>query len=556
MRSALVVLLVSIGVAAVRQEHLVFTDITTQSGITWRRNNGADGRKLLPESIGGGGAFLHADEDGRLDLLLVNARDWKRTQRKTVHGLFRNLGGGRFADIAARSGLDVEMYGMGAAVADYDNDGREDVYITGVGGDRLFHNEGRGRFSNVTARSGVLNDSFGVSAAWLDYDRDGLADLFVGNYVRWSSQTDVRCSYDGVSKGYCGPQPYSGIAPRLFRNLGEGRFADVTRRAGFEDPAHKALGVAVLDYDVDGWPDLFVANDLIPSRLYRNNRDGTFRDVGLSTGVAVSEDGVARSNMGTDAADYDRSGRPHVLVGNFANQMLGLYHNDGRVFVDEAPRSAVGRASLLLLTWAAFFFDYDLDGWLDIFTANGHIDETWTRLDPRVTFRQPLLLLRNLGGRSFENATTKVGPAVGHPRLARGAGYGDIDEDGDLDVFVTTMDGPVTLLRNDGGNRNHWWRLRAIGTKSNRSGLGAVVRVTSASGTQWQMVRSGSSYASQSELALTFGLGRDSVITRVEIAWPSGLQERFTDVAVDKMVIATEGKGLSAVDGYGVSRGR
>ena len=533
--------------AARAQSAVTFTDITASAGITWSRNSGADGRKLLPESLGGGGAFFHADADGLPDLLLINGKDWRPRGRKTTHALYRNLGQGRFVDITKGSGLDVEMYGLGVAVADYDNDGREDVYITAYGGDRLFHNNGGGKFSDVTTPAGLDNTGLGTSAAWLDFDKDGLADLFVGNYVRWTVATDLRCSYDGVSKGYCGPQPYAGTSSRLYRNLGRGRFADVTVRAGVGGAINKALGVAVLDADADGWPDLFVANDRVPSRLYRNLRDGTFVDIGLGSGVAVNEEGMARAAMGVDAADYDRSGRAHLVVGNFANEMLGLYHNEGNgVFIDDAPRTAAGRASLLMLTWAAFFFDYDLDGWLDIFTANGHIDEKWAgTIDPRVTYRQPLLMLRNTGARAFENMTTRLGGAFSTPRLARGAGYADIDRDGDLDVFVTTMDGPVSLLRNDGGNRQNWWRVTAVGTKSNRSGLGAVVRVTSASGTQMQTVRSGSSYLSQSELSLTFGLGKDPVVTAVEILWPSGTRERLTNLPVNRQMTATEGKGLA-----------
>lgn len=534
-------------VAASAQSVVTFTDITAQAGITWSRNSGADGRKLLPESLGGGGAFFHADADGLPDLLLINGKDWRARGRKTTHALYRNLGQGRFADITVGSGLDVEMYGLGVAAADYDNDGREDVYVTAHGGDRLFHNDGGGKFTDVTKSSGMNNTGLGTSAAWLDFDKDGRADLFVGNYVRWTVAADLRCSYDGVSKGYCGPQPYEATASKLFRNLGQGRFADVTTRAGVGGAINKVLGVAVLDADGDGWSDLFVANDRVPSRLYRNRHDGTFVDTGLGSGVAVNEEGMARASMGVDAADYDRSGRSHLVVGNFANEMIGLYHNEGNgVFIDEAPRTAAGRASLLMLTWAAFFFDYDLDGWLDIFTANGHIDEKWAgTIDPRVTYRQPLLLLRNAGKRVFENMSARLGAAFATPRLARGAGYGDIDRDGDLDVFVTAMDGPVSLLRNDGGNRQNWWRVTAVGTRSNRSGLGAVVRVTSASGTQVQTVRSGSSYLSQSELSLTFGLGQDPLVTAVEILWPSGLRERAANLTVNRQMTATEGKGLA-----------
>jgi hypothetical protein len=301
----------------------------------------------------------------------------------------------------------------------------------------------------------------------------------------------------------------------------------------------------VLDINGDGWPDLFVANDTQPNKLYRNQKNGTFIEEGLQAGVAFGEDGVARGAMGVDAADYDRSGRQHLLVGNFSNEMLALYHNEGNgVFVDEAPASSVGQASLLTLTFGVFFFDYDLDGLQDIFAANGHIEEEIGRVQPRVQYKQPPLLFRNLGGGKFTPVTAKLGAEFNRPIVARGAAYGDIDHDGDLDVLITTNAGPAYLFRNDGGNRNHWLAVRTVGTKSTRDGLGAVVRVTSAGGRQWGMVRSGSSYCSQSDLTLTFGLGRDTKAAVVEVEWPSGAKQRFTDLPADRLVILDESKGI------------
>jgi hypothetical protein len=432
---------------------------------------------------------------------------------------------------------------MGTAIADYDNDGRDDVYITALEGDRLFHNEGGGKFRDVTRQSGIANRSFGTSAAWLDYDRDGRADLFVANYVVWTPETDLWCSLDGATKSYCTPESYKGTASKLYRNLGGGRFEDVSAKAGVADPTSKSLGVAVLDYDGDGWPDLFVANDTQPNKLYRNNRNGTFTEVGLAAGVAFSEEGVARGAMGADAGDYDRSGRPHLLVGNFSNQMLGLYHNEGTgLFVDEAPSSTVGRASLLTLAFGVFFFDYDLDGQLDIFAANGHIEEEIGRVQPRIQYREAPLLFRNLGKGKFENSSGAAGPDLTRPIVARGAAYGDYDRDGDLDLLVSTNHGPAYLLRNDGGNRNHWLSVKAVGTKSNRSALGAVVRIESPSGRQWSMVRSGSSYCSQSDLALTFGLGKDTVVSTLEIEWPSGARDRLSGIRADQLLVVEEGR--------------
>ncbi|HYH45186.1 MAG TPA: CRTAC1 family protein, partial [Thermoanaerobaculia bacterium] len=445
--------------------------------------------------------------------------------------------------------------GMGVAVADFDNDGKQDVYVTALEGDRLFRNVSAGgkvKFQDVTAAAGIRNASFGTSAAWLDHDRDGKVDLFVANYVQWSADKDLWCSLDGATKSYCTPESYKGTSSKLFRNVSEGggvKFQDATVRAGVGEEG-KALGVAVLDYDIDGWPDLFVANDTQPNKLYRNRRNGTFSEEGLEAGVAFGEDGVARGAMGVDAADYDRSGRPHLLVGNFSNEMLALYHNEGSgLFIDEAPASAVGRASLLTLTFGVFFFDYDLDGLLDLFAANGHIEEEIGRVQPRVAYRQPPLVFRNLGAGKFEPVAARLGPELNRPIVARGAAYGDYDRDGDLDVLLTTNHGPAYLFRNDGGNRNNWLAVRTVGAKSNRDGIGAVVRVASpTAGRQWNTVRSGSSYCSQSDLALTFGLGRDTRAS-LEIEWPSGQKQRLLNVPTNQFLTVEEGKGIVARSG-------
>jgi hypothetical protein len=532
---------------------ITFTDITTRAGITFVHHNGAAGNKLYPELFGGGVAVLDIDGDAWPDLLFVNGKDWPASARdasygaggrRARHGLYLNNRDGSFKDVLAGSGFDTaDVYGLGATVADYDNDGRDDVFMTTVDGGRLFHNEGRGKFADVTARAGIRNAEFAVSAAWLDYDRDGLTDLFIGNYVRWSPGGEVVCAQDGV-RGYCGPNAYKPLAPALYRNRGGGRFENATARAGLDHATDKAMGVAVLDYNTDGWPDIFVGSDRVPAKLHRNDGKRRFVDEGVVAGVALSENGAARANMGVDAADYDRSGRPHLVVGNFLNEMLGLYHNrDGAVFVDVAPRSAVGRASLLSVTWAVFFFDYDLDGFLDLFAANGGTDES-QGMDSRARLSQAPLVFRNQGKGTFEDTTKTLGAAFNRPIMGRGAAHADFDGDGDLDIVLATLAGPAYLFRNDGGNQHNWLRVRAVGSRSNRSGLGTMVRVSSTSGTQTQMVRSGSSYASQSELTLTFGLGRDTSISELTVKWPSGQSQTFSELAPNQAVTIDEVRGL------------
>jgi hypothetical protein len=536
-----------LGVAAAppSASNVQFTDVTAQAGIKFVHNAGKSGKKYLPETLGSGAAFFDADGDGWIDVLLVNGKDWTPRGQHTTAALYRNNHNGTFTDITRGSGLDVEIYGIGVAVADFDNDGRDDVYITALEGDHLFHNEGNGKFKDVTAASGIRNASFGTSAAWLDYDRDGKVDLFVANYVQWSEKGDLWCSLDGNVKSYCTPESYKGTSSRLFHNLGGGRFEDVTNKAGLGDPNSKSLGVTIIDFDNDGWPDIFVSNDTQPNKLYHNNRNGTFGEQGMSAGVAYGEDGVARGAMGVDWADYDRSGRAHLLVGNFSNQMLGLYHNEGNgLFVDEAPISSVGRESLLSLTFGVFFFDYDLDGYADILTANGHIEEEIGRVQPKIKYSEPPLLFHNLGAKKFENVSSAVGADFTKPLVGRGAIYGDFDHDGDLDVLLTSNNGPTHLYRNDGGNKNKWISIRTIGTKSNRDGIGASVAIVSASGKQWNVVRSGSSYASQSDLALVFGLRQDPVVSSIEVTWPSGTTQKFANVAANQFVTIDETRGI------------
>ena len=524
---------------------VVFTDVTEEAGIDFEHHNGRSGRKYLPETLGSGAAFLDYDNDGDQDIFLVNSRPWSGSAAGITSKLYRNEGGERFEDATDGSGLENPIFGMGVAAADYDNDGFADLYVTALEGDRLFRNRGDGGFDDVTAAAGIENARFGTSAAWFDYDLDGLLDLHVANYVQWSIDKDLWCSMDGTTKAYCTPESYPGQPSRLYRNRGDGTFEDVSVGAGVADPTAKALGIAVFDYDSDGMPDIFQANDTQPNKLYRNEGDGTFSEHGVSAGIAYAEDGTARGAMGVDAADYDRSGRFHLLVGNFANEMLNLFHNEGNgLFVDEAPTSEIGRDSFLYLTFGAFFFDYDLDGHPDIFCANGHLDEEIEVVQPAVKFAQSPLLFRNDGRGRFALSTADVGPDFAEPLVGRGAAYADYDADGDLDVLVTTNDGPAKLLRNDGGNANNYLRVKLKGVRSNRTGLGTRLALSSESGEQVQYLRGGSSYCSQSETIVTFGLGSDAEVLALELRWPNGTVDVFENLAPNREILVTEGEPL------------
>jgi hypothetical protein len=525
-----------------------FADVTGQAGIQFKHNSGAFGKKYLPETLGSGCAFLDYDNDGWQDVLLVNSTNWPGRGSKSYPALYHNNQNGTFTDVTKAAGLAVEMYGMGCAIADYDNDGLDDVYVTCLGPNHLFRNLGNGKFQDITAKAGVGDPGFSTSAVWFDYDKDGKLDLFVCNYVEWSIDKDLYCSLDGKNKSYCTPESYKGQSSTLYHNRGDGTFENVTERAGLKDPTSKSLGVAMIDYDNDGWPDLFVANDTQPNKLYRNNGNGTFTDNAMTAGVAFSEAGVARAGMGVDAADYDGSGRQGLLIGNFSNEMMALYHNEGTgLFIDEAPTSTIGRASLLTLTFGCFFFDYDLDGLPDIFAANGHVSDDIGTVQQKVTYAEPPHLFRNLGKKKFEAVTTKLGRALQQAMVARGVAYGDFDNDGDLDLLIACNNGRARLLRNDGGNQNNLVRIKTAGLTSNRDGIGAKVTLKLPNQTKlWSVVKSGSSYCSQSELPLTFGLGKADKVTSIEVAWPSGRVDVVTEVNANQSITIQEGKGIVA----------
>ena len=535
---------------------VALTDVSAAAGVAVSHVNGAAGKKYLPETMGSGAAFVDVDADGDQDLIVVSGV-W--TPGSSYARLFRNDGGGRFADATAGSGLDKVSvpasadssagpeYGMGIAAGDYDNDGAPDLLLTSAGSVRLFRNAGGGRFTDATAKAGLGGRrAFSTSAMWFDYDKDGHLDLLICNYVQWTPQSDVFCSADGKAKSYCTPEAYRGSTSWLYRNKGDGTFDDVTAKAGFFDVTSKSLGVTLLDYDQDGWPDVFVANDTQPNKLYRNNGNGTFTELGLKAGVAFSEEGRARAGMGVDAVDLDGSGRPTVAVTNFSGEMLGLFRadSDGQ-YVDRAPGSDIGQATRQTLGWGCFFFDVDLDGQQDLLVVNGRLDASRVANGaPAGVAADTPHLFRNTGGR-FTDIAREAGATFAAPKMGRGAAFADIDGDGDLDTVITTNGGPVHLYRTDLAAGNRSVRLRLTGTTSNRDGIGAraTVRVGKASASR--VVRTGSSYLSQSELPLTFGLGTAARADDVTVVWPSGRRDVLGALDAGQEYTVTEGKGVT-----------
>jgi hypothetical protein len=522
-------------------------DVTSQAELHFQHNSGAYGGKLLPETLGSGCAFLDYDADGWQDILFVNAMDWPghKRQRSTLR-LYRNNRNGTFADVTKIAGLDIEMYGMGVAVGDYNNDGFPDILITCVGQNRLFRNTGKGTFVDATQKSGLHGrQALSTSAIWLDYDRDGLLDLFVCNYVRWSSEHDVFCSLDAKHKSYCTPEAYRGDTSWLFHNRGDGTFEDVTATSGIFDSSSKSLGVALIDYNQDGWPDLLVANDTQPNKLYRNLGDGKFKDVAVEAGLAFSADGKARAGMGVDVGDFENSGKPGIAITNFDNEMIGLYRATRTGLYDDiATASGVGFASRNTLGFGCTFLDADLDGMLDLAVANGHIDETVRNIRGNIGYAQSPQLFWNQGGARFRDVGSEVGGGFDQPKIGRGLAYGDFDRDGDLDLLLTTNNGPAFLYRNDQTAGNRSIRFRLQGTKSNRDAVGAVVKIFYSGQMQSRTVRGGSSYLSQSELPVTFGVGKRDKVERATIDWPSGCVEEFKSVSAGKAYQCIESKGL------------
>jgi enediyne biosynthesis protein E4 len=527
-------------------------DVTSSAGIQFQHNNGAYGGKLLPETLGSGCAFLDYDADGWQDILLVNGMDWPGHQReRSTLKLYRNNRNGTFFDVTRSAGLDVHMYGMGVAVGDYNNDGYPDLLITSVGQNRLFKNTGKGTFVDVTKPSGLGGrQAFSTSALWFDFDRDGLLDLFVCNYVKWSPEHDVFCSLDGKRKSYCTPEAYHGETCWLFRNRGDGTFEDATATSGIFDSSSKSLGVAMLDYDQDSWPDLLVANDTQPNKLYRNQRNGTFKDVAVDASIAFSAEGKARAGMGVDVGDFDNSGIPGLAITNFDNEMIGLFQasaNGG--YSDVAVQSGIGLPSKDKLGFGCLLLDADLDGWLDLAVVNGHIDDTVRNVRNVGYAQQPQLFLNN-GKGTFRDVASDLGGGFAQPKVGRGLAYGDFDRDGDLDLLMTCNHGPAYLYRNDQLAGNRSIRIRLIGTKSNRDAIGATVRIFHGGGGQSRLVKGGSSYLSQSELPVTFGVGKRDKTDRLVIQWPSGRTEEYKDLAAGRAYQCVEAKGITLLTGF------
>jgi enediyne biosynthesis protein E4 len=523
-------------------------DVTSQAGIDFRHNSGAYGGKFLPETLGSGCAFLDYDSDGYPDILLVNSMDWPGHKRiRSALKLYKNNRNGTFSDVTRAAGLDVELYGMGVAVGDYNNDGFPDILITCVGQNHLFLNTGKGTFRDVTKSSGLgSRTAFSTSALWFDYDRDGHLDLFVCNYVNWSPEHDVFCSLDGKNKSYCTPEAYRGETCWLFHNRGDGTFEDVTATSGIFDTSSKSLGVAMLDFDQDGWPDLFVANDTQPNKLYRNLRNGKFKDVAVEAGLAFSADGKARAGMGVDVGDFENSGRPGIAITNFDNEMVGLYRSPSAGQFDDVSLAAgVGGPSKTTLGFGCGFADLDLDGRLDLVIANGHIDDTVRNIRGNVGYAQPPHLFLNLGHGKFQDVIDANGGDFAAPRVGRGLAFADFDRDGDVDLLLTTNNGPAYLFRNDLQSESRALRLHLSGTKSNRDAIGAVVRIYHGGETQMRIVRGGSSYLSQSELPLIFGIGKSDRVDRLAVEWPSGATQEFKNVSTAKAYELHENEALT-----------
>ena len=552
-RSIIALALAGCLIAATPAPEVRFTDVTQGVGIAFQHENSATSNKYLIETMGGGVALLDYDNDGRLDIFFTNGAKIDdpmpsgkmpdKSDRKFWNRLYHQNADGTFTDVTEKAGLtgaQQNYYAMGVAVGDYDNDGFEDIYVTGYGGNTLYHNNGNGTFTDVTKTAGVAAGGWSASAGFFDYDNDGKLDIFVTRYLDWSFKTNRYCGEQKPGyRAYCHPDNYDGVTNILYHNNGDGTFTDVSQKAGIANPSGKGLGVTFADYDGDGFTDIFVANDSVQCFLYHNNGNGTFSEVGLLAGVGYNEDGKAFAGMGADFSDFDNDGRPDVVVTDLSNERYMLFRNNGDgTFRDVTNASGVGAATLAFSGWSTHLFDFDNDGWKDIFVAQGHVMDTIQLTSPNLKYMQPPLLLRNEGGH-FKRVI--LGPAFQTEWAGRGAAFGDIDNDGDIDVVMSNVGQKATVLRNDGGNRNNWLGITTIGKKSNRDGIGSRVKVVSASGlTQYFTVNTAVGYQSASDKRLIVGLGADSTAKLVEIRWPSGIVQRLENVKAGQMLKVTE----------------
>jgi len=530
-----------------------FSDVTQTVKIQFKQENSATSNKYLVETMGGGVALLDYDNDGRLDIFFTNGAkidnpmpDGKlpdKSDPKFSNRLYHQSSNGTFTDVtekAGLSGIPQNHYDMGVAVGDYDNDGFEDIYVTGFGGNTLYHNNGDGTFTDVTKKAGVAASGWNTSAGFLDYDNDGKLDLFVTRYVDWTFKTNRYCGEEKPGyRAYCHPDNYEGVTSILYHNDGNGTFTDVSEKSGIAKSIGKGLGVSFADYDGDGFTDIFVANDSVQCFLFHNNGNGTFSEVGLFKGVGYNEDGKTFAGMGTDFSDYDNDGLPDVIVTDLSNERYMLFRNNGDgSFRDVTNQSGVGGATLAFAGWSTRFFDYDNDGWKDLFVAQSHVMDTIEKTAPNLRYMQPPLLLRNQAGHF---SRVSPGEAFRKEWAGRGAAFGDLDNDGDVDVVVSNAGQYAYVLRNDGGNRNQWLGIATIGTKSNRDGIGARVKVVSASGlTQYFTVNTAVGYLSASDKRLIVGLGSDVTAKLVEIRWPSGIIQRLENVKAGQFLRVTE----------------
>lgn len=538
---------------------LAFEDVTAEANVDdFRHQTGALGEKWFPETMGSGGGFIDYNGNGRQDLLLVGGGVWEESQETLENALwlYRNDGRGTFTLVSEEAGLaDVDAYGFGVAVADYNNDGHQDFVLTTVNRNLLFRNNGDGTFTEVGREAGLTEEAhWSSSASFVDVDNDGHLDLFIGNYVEWSKETDLFCSVDGETKAYCTPEEYEGVSSRFYRNNGDGTFSDRTAEAGLESSPGKTLGVTVLDYNRDGWMDLYVANDMERNLLYENNGDGTFEERGTISGTAYSEEGRVRAGMGADAGIVDSTGEPTIFVGNFSREKISVFrHLQDGLFEDRSAVSGIGRAGRLTLGFGLFLFDVELDGNLDLFVANGHVQPDIEDIDEAVDYEQPPHLFVNEGNGTFEEKEVTSGP-LAQSLVARGAAYGDVDQDGDLDIVVTENEGGAHLWRNDirtgpGQTEPAYLRVALQGQASNRDGIGALVHVDYGESSQERILRSGSSYLSSNELLLTFGLGEREQVDRVTVEWPSGTVDQIDDVKANQVLHVLEGEGRVSSDG-------